>query len=84
LGLHDDETLFEEHAGEVKIYCHTIRNRGRKKLPENLERRIVPHDISEEEKICSCGCRLENIGSEDSEQLVVIPPEVMPQLFTTP
>jgi hypothetical protein len=60
LGLHDEETLFEEHAEKVSISGHTRRSRGRKKLPENLERRIVPHDISEEEKICSCGCRLES------------------------
>ncbi|NBO72826.1 IS66 family transposase, partial [bacterium] len=76
LGLHDEDTLFEEHAEEVNISGHTRRSRGRKKLPESLERKIVPHDIPDEEKICSCGCRLENIGSEDSEQLVVIPPEV--------
>ena len=76
LGLHDEETLFEEHAEKVNVSGHTRRSQGRKKLPENLERKVELHDISEEEKICSCGCRLEKIGSEDSEQLVVIPPEV--------
>ena len=76
LGLHDEETLFEDHAEKVSISSHTRRSRGRKKLPEELERKVEFHDISEDEKICTCGCRLENIGSEDSEQLVVIPPQV--------
>jgi transposase len=61
LGLHDEETLFEEHAEKVSISSHTRRSRGRKKLPEDLERKVEFHDISEDEKICSCGCRLESI-----------------------
>ena len=40
LGLHDEETLFEEHAEKVSISSHTRRSRGRKKLPEDLERKV--------------------------------------------
>ena len=76
LGLHDEDTLFEDHAEEVVVSGHTRKTRGRKKLPESLERVEEIHDISEEEKICDCGCRLETIGSEDSEQLVIVPANV--------
>jgi transposase len=76
LGLHDEDTLFEDHAEKVVVSGHTRKTQGRKKLPENLQRVDVVHDIPEEEKICDCGCRLETIGSEESEQLVIIPANV--------
>ena len=76
LGLHDEATLYEDHAEEIEIKGHTRRSRGRKKLPESLERKEEIHDISEEEKICNCGCILEHIGNEESEQLVIIPANV--------
>ena len=76
LGLHDTGTLFEAHADEITIPSHTRKSSGRKKLPENLVRMEVIHDIPEGEKICNCGCRLEHIGNEESEQLVIIPANV--------
>jgi hypothetical protein len=43
LGLHDEATLYEDHAEEIEIKGHTRRSRGRKKLPENLERKEEIH-----------------------------------------
>lgn len=74
-----DEVVVTEQtnaAGEVE---HTgqrspsTSKKGRKidtsKLPR--ERRI--HDLTSEEKVCACGCELEKIGEDISEQLEHIP-----------
>jgi transposase len=42
-------------------------------LPADLPRIEVIHDLSDEEKICFCGCRKSRIGEEVSEQLDIIP-----------
>jgi hypothetical protein len=47
LGLHDEDTLFEDHAEKVIVVGHTRKTQGRKKLPENLQRVDVVHDIIE-------------------------------------
>lgn len=45
------------------------KRKGRKPLPKHLERILVVHDLSEEEKECTCGTEMECIGHIDSEQL---------------
>jgi transposase len=45
------------------------RPHGRRPLPENLPRRIVPHELTEAERLCSCGQVRVPIGVETSEQL---------------
>lgn len=66
----------EEEEEAVTVFEHTRRKKGRKKLPENLPRVDVIHDIPEEEKICACGCRLRRIGEEVSEKLDIIPARI--------
>ena len=66
----------EEEAEEIVIPAHTRKKRGRKSLPEDLPRVEIVHDIPEEEKICSCGCKKTRIGEEVSEQLDIIPAKV--------
>ena len=61
----DDESEDEE----ITIAEHKRKKRGRKPLPDNLERIEMVHDISEEEKQCNCGCKKSCIGEEISEQL---------------
>jgi len=56
----------------VTVFEHTRRRR----LPENLPRVDVIHDILEEEKICSCGCQLSRIGEEVSKKLDIIPDKI--------
>ena len=61
---------------QVTIPEHTRKKRGRRPLPENLERIEVVHDLTEEEKQCKCGCQKSRIGQEESEQLDYIPAKV--------
>lgn len=67
----------EDHVQEeIKVPSHTRKKRGRRPLPEDLPRVNVIHDISDEEKVCACGCIKSRIGEETSEQLEVIPAKV--------
>lgn len=53
-----------------------VKKRGNKKTPpESLPRVRVEHDISEEEKICDCGCDLKRMKEIHSEQYDIIPAE---------
>jgi transposase len=62
---------------EIHIAGHTrTKSRGRKPLPENLPREQRIHDLSEDEKICSCGQSLTHIKDETCEQLEIIPAKV--------
>ncbi|MCB1144977.1 MAG: IS66 family transposase [Leptospiraceae bacterium] len=76
LGLHDESTLFESHSDDTEVKAHKRKKVGRRPLPDHLERIPDFHDISEEEKTCSCGHRLTEISPEISEQIVIKPPEV--------
>ena len=58
---------------EVEVPAHKRKNRGRKPLPDNLPRVDVIHDLTDQEKICACGCEKSRIGQEESEQLDIIP-----------
>ena len=61
----------------VEVPAHQRAKRGRRPLPEDLPRREVIHDLSEEEKICPHdGARLEAMGEDISEQLDIIPARV--------
>ena len=73
-----EETVAEEEAvieKEITIPAHT-RKTGRKPLPKDLPREEIIHDLSEEEKKCSCGSELSRIGEEVSEKLDVVPARV--------
>ena len=63
----------EKEQEEIKVPAHTRKKRGRRPLPEDLPRIDVIHDLSDEEKVCSCGCIKSRIGEETSEQLDYIP-----------
>jgi transposase len=45
------------------------RPHGRRQLPENLPRRPVHHELTVAERLCVCGTRRVEIGTEVSEQL---------------
>jgi len=55
---------------------HTRKTPGRKPLPDHLPRRRIEHDLSEDAKVCGCGCRKSKIGEEISEQLDIIPARI--------
>lgn len=53
-----------------------IQKRGRRKLPEDLPRHKIYHELAREEQYCSCGCELKVIDEVLSEQLAVIPADM--------
>ncbi len=58
---------------KVDVSAHRRRKRGRKPLPPDLPREEVIHDISEDEKVYSCGSIMVRIGEEVCEKLEIIP-----------
>jgi len=49
---------------------------GRKSLPKDLPRKIVTHDLTDNEKTCDCGCQMSCIGETSSEELGYQPPKL--------
>lgn len=84
LGLFNEaeETVFETgEAVEPKTTTvqssHTRHRKPRVSIPDTLPREDVVYDIPESEKVCPHdGARLTVIGSEDHEQLEIIPAKV--------
>jgi transposase len=59
---------------KVSVAAHERKARGRKALPENLERREIVHELSLDERTCaSCGAVRPEIGQEVREELEIIP-----------
>lgn len=75
-GLHDTDNLFESNSKPTLVKSHERKKTGPKPFPSDLPRIEIPHDIKDSEKICNCGHELTYIGSEESEKLKIIPPEV--------
>ena len=71
-----DFPIAKEDEEETEVSSHTRKKRGRKPLPEELPRTDVIHDLSDDEKICGCGCIKECIGKDTSEQLDIEPAKV--------
>ena len=70
-----DQKVVEDESGE-KLLTRRINQKkhGRRKLPENLPRVQVVHDLSDEQKTCPCcGEQRACIGAESSEQLEYVP-----------
>lgn len=70
-----DETVAEAESGQ-KLVTRRINHHkhGRRKLPENLPRIEVIHDLTDQQKKCPCCGEVRNcIGSEISEQLEYVP-----------
>jgi len=61
---------------EIIVPEHSRKKKGRKKLPENLPRVEVIHDLDEKEKVCGCGCELSRIGEDISEKLDIVPAKI--------
>ena len=76
-GSSDEEahpTDEEPDDPEIEVSAHKRRGGGRNKLPDDLPRERVEHDLAEEEKPCPCcGEIRQRIGEETSEQLEFVP-----------
>jgi len=60
----------------ISVPAHTRKKPGRKPIPDHLPRVEVIHDLTEEEKLCGCGCQMSKIGEEVSEKLDIIPAKI--------
>ena len=73
---HDPTILIEDLEQDDEIITipeHSRKKPGRKGLPQDLPKRTIIHDIPEEDKLCLCGCQLEKIGEDTTQQLEYIP-----------
>ena len=77
--------LFNEVEAELDVIEDTVESISttvkkkpvRQKLPKDLEREVIIHDLSDEEKICTCcGKALHQMGESRSEKLEFIPAKV--------
>ena len=76
IDLFDEAEELGAKAADDEEVVKKDPNRGtpkRRPLPENLPREDNVIDLSEEEKQCPCGCKMDEIGAEVSEKLDVIP-----------
>jgi transposase len=71
-----DEEPEDDDSDTVIVPTHSRKKRGRKPLPDHLPRVTVEHDLTEEEKVCGCGAKMDRIGDEVSEKLDIIPAKV--------
>lgn len=63
-------------TSEEEVVAPTKRRGKRKKLPADLPRIEVIHELPEHELTCVCGCRKHAIGEEVSEQLEIVPMQI--------
>lgn len=71
--LEEETAEFEK---ESITYTRNKKSVGRKIDTSKLPREQQVHDLTEEEKQCSCGQKLEKIGEDKSEQLEYIPAHI--------
>lgn len=77
-GIEVEETT-EATAEEVEKISYTrrkVKQCGRKLDTSKLPRERQLHDLPEIEKVCTCGCQLEKIGEDISEQIDYIPEQL--------
>ena len=76
----DEVTEKVEPISEEKEQV-TYERKKSKKNGRNIDTSILPrerlvHDLPEDKKVCTCGCALEKIGQDSSEQLEFIPAQI--------
>ncbi len=69
---HDIPTENDPQTEELKPLKKRKKG-GRRSPPDSLPHIRVEHDLSEEEKICSCGCGMRRIKEIKSQQYDVVP-----------
>ncbi len=75
-----EELVIEEESENSKtttVKSHERKLRPRVSIPAELPREEVIHDLPDSEKVCpKDGTTLEVIGSDDHEQLDIIPAQI--------
>ncbi len=71
----EEESDVEEKA--IEVSSHTRKKKPRVSIPAGLPREEIIHDLENFEKICPHdGAGLKEVGSEDHEQLDIIPAQI--------
>ena len=82
LGLFNEAEAIEQESKAVQndtvtVVSHTRQNKPRVSIPDNLPREDIVYDLEEKDKVCPHdGTELTCIGSDDHEQLDIIPAQV--------
>lgn len=82
LGLFNEAEAIEGEAEQTpeevtSVKSHERKRKPRVSIPEGIPREDIIHDLPEEEKVCpNDGTELKLIGSDDLEQLDIIPAQV--------
>lgn len=72
-----DEAVDATQTDEITVQSHQRKQKPRVSIPKDLPREDIIHDISDAEKFCPHdGSALEVIGSDDHEQLDIIPAQI--------
>ncbi len=80
--IFNDEAAAEEETTETEAVEHITYTRHKKKsCGRQLDTTLLPrerrvHDLTDEEKKCVCGCMMEKIGEETSEQIDHVPEQL--------
>jgi transposase len=73
-GIEIVDELKDQLDDRMDVQSYTRKKHPvRRAIPKDIPREIIIHDISDAEKICSCGAHLVKIGEEVSEQIKYIP-----------
>ena len=73
----EGEAHDEVDSETVTIRAHRRRSKPRISIPDDYPREDIVHDIPDEEKVCPHdGAELNVIGSEDHEQLDIVPAQI--------
>lgn len=73
----DGVTVEASHTDEITVQSHQRKQKPRVSIPKDLPREDIIHDIPEADKVCPHdGSALEVIGSDDHEQLDIIPAQI--------
>ena len=73
----EDEDAAKEPVALTSVKAHKRKKRGRKPIPDDLPREEVIHDLPAEEKLCRCCGELRPvIGTEESEELDIVPAKI--------
>lgn len=71
----EEQTVLEEAT--VTVQSHTRQKKPRVSIPSDLPREDIIHDLLDSEKVCPHdGTELTCIGSDDHEQLDIIPAQI--------
>ena len=73
----DEKTPQETETEKITIPSHTRNKQGRKKISEDIPRKEIIHDLTDEEKKCSCCGKVRPcIGEDVTEELDIIPQQI--------